>query len=125
MNTHVVVTRFNEDVDWVKKINHSVTIYDKQKCRINVGKDSWSNLSFIVDNYHNLPDRILCLHGNKISYHQDYEGWYIDNNLNWNLDYVNVNARRYEEQYFSRIHDFEDNERFYRKSCRFFIVTLS
>jgi hypothetical protein len=123
MNTHVVVTRFNEDVDWVQKINHPVTIYDKQKCRINVGSEAWSDLSFIVDNYHDLPDRILCLHGNEKSYHQDYEGWYIANNLNWNLDYVNVNTRRHGEQYFSRIHDFEDNERFYRKSFALWMVS--
>lgn len=116
MTKKVLITHFNEDVSWASKIAHETIFFDKRNQKLNVGKESWSTMWFIVNNYHCLPDRILILHGHETSHHQDYPGWYIANNLNWSLDYLNVNTRRYGEQYFSKIYDFEDIENGYRKS---------
>ncbi len=116
MTKIVLITHFNENVSWASKIVHETYFFDKTKQSINVGLEHWSTMKFIVDHYYCLPDRILVLHAHETSHHQDYPGWYIANNLNWSLDYVNVNTRRYEEQYFSKIYDFEDIENNYRKS---------
>lgn len=122
MNTHVVISRYKDDVRWVDKLTHRYTIIDKENT-LNVGTESWSYLRFIIDNYNSLPDRILFVHGHEKSQHQDYCTWHIVNNLNWDLEFMNVNSRRLDEQYISLIDDFEDNERGYRKSYKLWIET--
>lgn len=120
MNKHVVVSRYKDEVNWVEKLTCPYTIIDKENTT-NVGSEAWSYIRFIIDNYYNLPDRMLFVHGHENSYHQDYTTWYIANNLNWNLEFMNINSRRFDEQYISALHDFEDNERNYRKSYELWI----
>lgn len=120
MNKHVIVSRYNDNVNWVNKLKDSYTIINKENTA-NVGNEAWSYIRFIIDNYNNLPDRMLFVHGHENSYHQDYPTWYIANNLNWNNEFMNVNTRRFDEQYISIVNDFEDNERNYRKSYELWI----
>lgn len=109
-----------DNVTWVNKLMHPYTIINK-KNTANVGNEAWAYIRFIIDNYDNLPDRILFVHGHEHSTHQDYSTWHIANKLNWNLQYVNVNSRRFEEQYISIFGDFEDVEKRYRKSYQLWI----
>ncbi len=118
---HVVIARYDENVSWTTKLNMPYTIIQKQP-NLNVGTESWAFVHFIIENYENLPDRILFVHGHENSYHQDHPTWYIANNLNWNLEYMNINTRRFDEQYISSIDDFEDIERHYRKSYKLWIA---
>jgi hypothetical protein len=60
---HVVVAKYNENVDWCKKLNHKVTIYDKGDCPVegsiklkNVGREGETFLYHIVKHYHQLDD---------------------------------------------------------------------
>jgi hypothetical protein len=122
MNKHVIVSRYKDNINWVNKLTHPYTIIDKENTA-NVGNEAWSYIRFLIDNYYNLPDRMLFVHGHENSYHQDYPTWYIANNLNWNLEFMNINSRRFEEQYISLINDFEDNEYNYRKSYESWIKT--
>jgi hypothetical protein len=122
MNKHVIVSRYKDNINWVNKLTHPYTIIDKENTS-NVGNEAWSYIRFLIDNYYNLPDRMLFVHGHENSYHQDYPTWYIANNLNWNLEFMNINSRRFEEQYISLINDFEDNEHNYRKSYESWIKT--
>ena len=122
MNKHVIVSRYKDNINWVNKLTSPYTIIDKENTT-NVGNEAWSYIRFLIDNYYNLPDRMLFVHGHENSYHQDYTTWYIANNLNWNLEFMNINSRRFEEQYISLINDFENNERNYRKSYELWIKT--
>lgn len=122
MNKHVIVSRYKDNTNWVNKLTSPYTIIDKENTT-NVGNEAWSYIRFLIDNYYNLPDRMLFVHGHENSYHQDYTTWYIANNLNWNLEFMNINSRRFEEQYISLINDFENNERNYRKSYELWIKT--
>lgn len=122
MNKHVIISKYNDNVNWVNKLKDPYTIINKENTA-NVGNEAWSYIRFIIDNYNNLPDRMLFVHGHENSYHQDYPTWYIANNLNWNNEFMNINTRRFDEQYISIINDFEDNERNYRKSYELWIET--
>ena len=61
---------------------------------INKGQEVTMYIKYIIDNYYNLPDKILFLHGHKMSYHQDHTSDYIIKNVNWELnDYFSVGRR--------------------------------
>lgn len=77
--TLVVVSKYNEDVDWVKNIKHDYIVYDKSSTPIegsiplrNIGRESETLLYYIITNYKNLPDLTIFLQGdprsNPISY---------------------------------------------------------
>lgn len=120
MHKHVIISKYNDDVKWVNKLIVPYTIIDKSKT-LNLGNEAWSYLRYIINNYNNLPDRMLFVHGHETSTHQDCPTWYIANNLNWNLQYMNVNSRKLEEQFISIFGDFEDSEKKYRKSYQLWI----
>jgi len=120
MNKRVIISKYNDDTTWVYNLKVPYTIIDKLKTK-NLGSESWSYLHYIIDNYNNLPDRVLFVHGHEKSYHQEHTTSHIANNLNWDLQYMNVNSRKLEEQYISVLNDFEEIERKYRKSYELWI----
>jgi hypothetical protein len=70
MKTLVVISKYNEDVSWVDKINHEVLIYDKSETpvknsisRPNIGREAETLLYYIITNYNNLPDLTIFLQG--------------------------------------------------------------
>jgi hypothetical protein len=72
-----VVAKYNEDVDWTKKLNHKVTIYDKSDIPIeesiklkNIGREGETFLYHIVNNYHHLDDVTVFLQGNPFDHLQ-------------------------------------------------------
>jgi hypothetical protein len=64
MNLTVVVCHFQENLDWIKQIKYPVVVYNKnpdknnlyEKNLPNVGYDAIAYLTYIIDNYDNLPD---------------------------------------------------------------------
>jgi len=71
-NVNVVVSRFNENIDWVSDIdNYYSVIYNKGLSEIessirlpNLGRESHTYLYHIVNNYNNLHDVTIFLQGN-------------------------------------------------------------
>ena len=73
MKTHIVIARYNEDIQWLKYINtdlFDIFIYNKGadlttdvKCSVikldNVGRESHTYLYHIVANYECLPENII------------------------------------------------------------------
>lgn len=73
----VVIARYNEDLSWIDKEfpYEKVTVYNKGKddlklpanCSViklpNIGRESHTYLYHIIENYNQLPDRILFLQG--------------------------------------------------------------
>lgn len=71
MTISIVVSRYNENIDWTKQFKN-VVIYNKgQKLNIpneilleNVGREGHTYYKYIYDNYENLNDYIVFLQGN-------------------------------------------------------------
>ena len=80
---NIIVARYNENIDWVKKINHKVTIYNKGESDIdidsiklkNIGREGETFLYHIVNNYNNLDDVTVFLQGNPFEHLQLLVGW--------------------------------------------------
>jgi len=79
---NIIVAKYNENVEWTKKLNHKVTIYDKSDHPIegsiqlkNVGREGETFLYHIVNNYHNLDEVTVFLQGNPFEHLQLLVGW--------------------------------------------------
>jgi hypothetical protein len=66
----VVISKYNEDSDWIKRINHKTIVYDKSDNPIegsihrpNIGREAETLLFHIIENYNNLPDLTIFLQG--------------------------------------------------------------
>lgn len=69
-NYEIIVARYNEDLSWLKKHQHLLTIYDKgnklNNFTINidnVGRESHTYLYHIINNWDNLPSRLFFVQG--------------------------------------------------------------
>ena len=75
-NLHIVIARYNESLDWLDTCltpqqRRSVWIYNKGpdsvssqiKTLPNVGREAHTYLTYIIENYDNLPDRVYFLQG--------------------------------------------------------------
>jgi hypothetical protein len=68
-----VVSRYKEDINWLKKISYKYVLYNKGPSDIvnninykqlpNVGREAHTFLTYIVDNYDSLPDFVGFLQG--------------------------------------------------------------
>lgn len=72
ITAQVVITRFSEDVRWTKYLNIPYTIYNKGSPISyntntidvpNISREDYGYLKYIIDNYNNLPDFLICLQG--------------------------------------------------------------
>jgi len=73
MKYHIVIARYNENIDWIYKINtnlYDIFVYNKGdkldkylNCNIinlnNTGRESHTYLYHIINNYENLPEKII------------------------------------------------------------------
>lgn len=66
----LVVSKFNEDISWVKNVKHKTLIYDKSDNpvknsikRENFGREAETLLNYIISHYHNLPEITIFLQG--------------------------------------------------------------
>jgi hypothetical protein len=62
-----VISRFNQDIEWVKNYTSDYVIYDRSDVPVegaivvpNIGSDIYDKFTWIIDNYDNLPD-VVCL----------------------------------------------------------------
>lgn len=74
INTHLVVSRYKENVDWINKINKEnakIIVYNKYEGsnRLpNIGRESHTYLHHIINNYYNLPDFLIFSQGNPFAH---------------------------------------------------------
>lgn len=82
MSTQVVISKYNEDYEWIKKITHDVIVYDKSDTPIknsvsrpNIGREGETFLYHIIQNYNNLQDLTIFIQGdprsNPVTYSYD------------------------------------------------------
>ena len=104
---HICIAHFNQPLDWIRKLNTDAVavIYttgqgtfepveiEKHYCK-NKGMDAGMYLSYIIDHYDTLPERILFCHHHETNWTQDKSLSEIINSLNWEAaDYFNIGAR--------------------------------
>ena len=76
MELKVVICHFKENLDWISQLNHPYIIYNKNPKNAhkfennlpNVGFDTIVYLTYIIDNYFNLPD-FICFSQDDPFYH--------------------------------------------------------
>ncbi len=77
-NTIVVVAHYNEDISWVEQLRKKwfeCRVYEKsmnnEKYNVpeNKGQEASVYLKYIIDNYANLPEYTIFLHGHESSWH--------------------------------------------------------
>ena len=84
MKTEIVVARYKENLDWLKKIKKSkdikITVYNKGPSDIsinaiqlpNIGRESHTYLYHIINNYDNLADQTIFCQGDSIYHSPDF-----------------------------------------------------
>lgn len=82
-----VVSRFNHKISWLKDYANKVYLYDRSPIPEpnsiivpNVGTDIYDKLTFIIDNYNNLPDVAVYTKANLFDYIKPREFEKICNN---------------------------------------------
>lgn len=103
MSKTIIVAHYSEDLNWLKGLSFDgdIQIYSKtikedesKFIPINKGQEVPMYLKYIIDNYENLSDKTLFLHGHLTSPHQDFDTRHIVENLNWDCDdFFSVNKR--------------------------------
>lgn len=100
----IVTSHFKEDLTWLKKSKYPVVLIDhkgaapspfKPRAIIpNKGQEGAVYLKYIVDNYYNLPEYIVFLHGHEHGWHQYKDKHLLDMIHNVKLsgnDYISLN----------------------------------
>ena len=81
MSVECVIARYNEDLSWLKELkNKKITIYNKGKDDIsydsiklpNIGRESHTYLTHIIQNYNNLADITIFTQGNPFTHSPDF-----------------------------------------------------
>jgi Protein of unknown function (DUF3431) len=99
----VLVAHYMEDLSWLTGLDN-VVVYSKTNKNFNFINHNKGNevphyLSYIIDNYDNLPEKTLFLHGHWNSYHQEFPSADIINKINWDAaDYFSINRRDYYQE---------------------------
>ena len=92
-NIEIVISRYNEDIQWTEKYKQFVTIYNKGNdpiddaiSLINVGREAHTYLHHIVHNYDNLADYTCFLQGDPIPHIHHSRSTDILDNIIKNVD---------------------------------------
>lgn len=66
-----VISRYNNDISWLKEYSDDYVIYDRSEVPMdgaivvpNIGSDLYDKFTYIIDNYDNLPDVAVYTKGN-------------------------------------------------------------
>jgi hypothetical protein len=104
----VIIAKYDEDISWTSKLNYDYTIYNKKESEKhlynknlpNVGRESHTFISYIIDNYDNLPDYVAFIQGNPFDHCESV----IEkiNNFNFRTEFYPLgNIHRYNMEYES------------------------
>lgn len=73
----LIVSRYNENIDWLSKIDFDYIIYNKGEPNLNyinlpnVGREADTYLNYIISNYNNLTDITIFSQGNPFDHCYD------------------------------------------------------
>lgn len=82
-----ILSRYNQDIDWVKEYTNKCTVYDRSEIPLensikvpNIGSDIYDKLTYIIDNYDHLPSVALYSKANLFKYISKEEFDLVKNN---------------------------------------------
>ena len=92
----VVSSHYKEDLNWVNMVKYPVKVYsktvqNKNFIPFNKVQEVPAYLKYIIENYNNLPEYSIFVHGHLTSEHQNAHIVYIIDNLQFNSDIINLN----------------------------------
>jgi hypothetical protein len=94
-SAHVVIAHYNEDLEWVNNLKYSYTIITKwgipRETAPNKGGEASCYLQYIIENYNNLSNTTIFLHGHRSSWHIHENIDEKVNRLEFNREYLNIN----------------------------------
>jgi hypothetical protein len=96
MNIHVVVAKYKEDTEWCINLNYPYTIISK--CQYlpeenpNKGFEVSSYLEYIINNYYELKEYIIFVHGHQNAYHHKENMDETINKMVFCKKYRNINT---------------------------------
>ena len=104
MSYKIIVSRYNENIDWLKNEMNNCIIFNKGKklginneiLLENLGRESETYLHYIITNYHNLPDVVIFTQGS-ISDHLQIYHFYDNKFHNYKDDEINYLIKIKEE----------------------------
>lgn len=97
MDIKVISSHYNENLNWINFIKYPTVVYsktlvDKNFIPFNKVQEAPAYLKYIIDNYFNLTDYTIFVHGHLYSEHQLNKSIIeIINNLEFNSDIINLN----------------------------------
>lgn len=110
---NILIAHYKEDLSWLDEFEFdgNIIVYSKTDHRdpkrhisINKSQEVPMYIKYILDNYDDLPDKILFMHGHSDSPHQDYPSRYICENVDWNHEmFFSVNKRDWYQEVSSNI----------------------
>lgn len=96
MTVNVIIAHHNEDLSWVNNLKYPYTIISRNGIARDVvpnrGNEAGSYLEYIINNYHNLSDVSVFVHGHRTSIHNDCCVDEYINNCEFEYDYYNINT---------------------------------
>jgi hypothetical protein len=70
-----ILSRYNHDIEWLKEYTDDFVLYDRSEKPVkgsirvpNIGSDIYDKLTYIIDNYDNLPDVAVYTKANLFKY---------------------------------------------------------
>ncbi len=70
-----IISRYNQDIDWVKEYTDDYVVYDRSDTPLNesivvpnIGHCDYDKLTYIIDNYDNLPEVFVLTKANIFKY---------------------------------------------------------
>lgn len=110
----VASSHYKEDLNWVNFIKYPVQVYSKtlkNKNFINFNKvqEVPAYLKYIIENYNNLPEYSVFIHGHLMSEHQSDNIINIINSIDFTKDIINLNREDW-IQTISRGDEFQDRK---------------
>lgn len=70
-----IISRYNHDIEWLKEYTNKTVIYDRSEVPVegsiqvpNIGSDIYDKLTYIIDNYDNLPSVAVYTKANLFKY---------------------------------------------------------
>lgn len=97
MSVEIVISHYNEKIGWIYNIKYPFTVYSNHflfpNTYTNKGNEANGYLKYIIDNYNNLPDYVIFIHGDRKAYHHDGNLDNIINKLTFDKLFCTLNNR--------------------------------
>jgi hypothetical protein len=94
-DVHIIITHYNEDLDWTRNLKYKYTIHSNAGIPVdtapNKGNEVSGYLTYIINNYDTLHEYTIFLHGHRTAWHCKENVDEKVNNLIINRQYCNIN----------------------------------